>query len=104
MAADAGRPLVEKETRALGDASHSTAGATLCSTRFNGKLNGVMAATGPTGKRRTAQNVLASVLETTLRLLHPITPFITEEIWQMLPREGGGERLQGILRIGQPDF
>jgi valyl-tRNA synthetase len=37
--------------------------------------------------RRAAQTVLAHVLETTLRLLHPIMPFITEEIWQNLPEE-----------------
>ncbi len=39
-------------------------------------------------ERETVQNMLAFVLETTLRLLHPITPFITEEIWQALPHEG----------------
>jgi len=38
--------------------------------------------------RRTAQSVLATVLEQVLRLLHPIMPFVTEEIWQALPHEG----------------
>ncbi len=35
-------------------------------------------------ERQTAQAVLAEVLETMLRLLHPMMPFITEEIWQSL--------------------
>jgi valyl-tRNA synthetase len=35
--------------------------------------------------RQATQTVLAQVLETGLRLLHPIMPFITEEIWQALP-------------------
>jgi len=34
--------------------------------------------------RRTAAAVLWSVLERSLRLLHPYMPFVTEEIWQQL--------------------
>ena len=42
----------------------------------------------PSPRRRTVQAVLTHVLEQTLRLLHPITPFVTEEIWQKLPKPG----------------
>jgi valyl-tRNA synthetase len=38
--------------------------------------------------RARAQQTCVSVLETTLRLLHPFMPFLTEEIWQRLPHAG----------------
>ena len=41
------------------------------------------------GARRAALGTLAHVLETSLRLLHPFIPFITEEIWVRLPRPSG---------------
>jgi valyl-tRNA synthetase len=37
---------------------------------------------GPDEERADAAHLLAWVLERTLRLLHPIMPFVTEEIWQ----------------------
>ena len=36
----------------------------------------------------TARAVAIHVLETMLRLLHPLMPLITEELWQRLPHEG----------------
>lgn len=38
--------------------------------------------------KHTTRSVLAYVLDETMRLLHPMMPFITEEIWQHLPHEG----------------
>ncbi len=38
--------------------------------------------------RDAAQNTLAFVFTSTLKLLHPFMPFITEEIWQKFPHEG----------------
>jgi valyl-tRNA synthetase len=35
-------------------------------------------------QRPVAQRVLAHALDTLLRLLHPLMPFITEEVWQLL--------------------
>ncbi|WP_276509292.1 valine--tRNA ligase [Weissella diestrammenae] len=38
--------------------------------------------------KRRVQAVLAYVLDQTLRLLHPIMPFVTEAIWLEMPHEG----------------
>jgi valyl-tRNA synthetase len=38
--------------------------------------------------KKTTQSVLVTVLDQTLKLLHPFMPFITEEIWQALPHQG----------------
>ena len=39
--------------------------------------------------KEQAQQVLCYVLTQMLKLLHPFMPFITEEIWQALPRQAG---------------
>jgi valyl-tRNA synthetase len=39
--------------------------------------------------RAAARATLVTVLDGMLRLLHPVVPFITETVWQRLPRRGG---------------
>ncbi len=36
--------------------------------------------------RRSSQETLYTCLDHGLRLLHPFMPFVTEELWQSLPR------------------
>ena len=43
---------------------------------------------GDSGEKTAVQECLLYLLETTLRLLHPFMPFVTEEIWQIMPHEG----------------
>jgi valyl-tRNA synthetase len=50
-------------------------------------------------RREKTVRCLVSVLEKTLRLLHPFMPFVTEEIWQSLP----GEKGLSIMREEYPD-
>jgi valyl-tRNA synthetase len=47
------------------------------------------------GERRPAQRVLAHILDTLLRLLHPMMPFLTEEVWQLLARAAPERGLEG---------
>ena len=39
---------------------------------------------GVSEQRETAQRVLAHALDVLMRLLHPMMPFLTEEVWQLL--------------------
>lgn len=54
--------------------------------------------------KANTQRVLKYVLEKTLRLLHPIMPHITEEIWQILPANDLKEGQTSIMKTSYPQF
>ncbi len=56
-------------------------------------------ATKDPGARDTRASVLSFVLNHAMRLLHPITPFITEEVWLALPHDG-----ETIVTASWPDL
>ncbi|WP_409968242.1 valine--tRNA ligase [Bengtsoniella intestinalis] len=53
--------------------------------------------------RLAAENVLCYVLQQVLKLLHPFMPFITEEIWQALPRQVG-ETADFLMTAQWPEY
>ncbi len=46
--------------------------------------------------RQNGRGVLLCVLENILKMMHPITPFVTEEIWNQLPGERGTIMLESF--------
>jgi len=53
--------------------------------------------------RTTAQQVLIYVLERTLRLLHPFMPFVTEEMWQHLPKDKDASTPNSLMVMPWPE-
>jgi valyl-tRNA synthetase len=52
---------------------------------------------------RETRATLAHVLETALRALHPMMPFVTEEIWQRLPKLDGAPPTIMVARYPEAD-
>jgi len=65
---------------------------------------------GDEATARATRRTLIRVLETTLRLLHPIAPFITEELWQAVApvaqravADSGASIAQAAYPVAQPE-
>jgi valyl-tRNA synthetase len=52
-------------------------------------------------RRARTQATLVRGLETTLRLLHPFMPFLTEELWQRLPHKGESIMIAPYPRVAR---
>ncbi|KAH8919452.1 hypothetical protein BT69DRAFT_495152 [Atractiella rhizophila] len=57
----------------------------------------------PAAARRSAQNTLYTALDSGLRLMHPFMPYVTEELWQRLPRRKG-DTTPSIMVSKYPTF
>jgi len=55
------------------------------------------------GSREAARATLVTVLDHALRLLHPIVPFVTAELWERLPTAEGVERAADIIVAPWPE-
>ncbi|EFN58150.1 hypothetical protein CHLNCDRAFT_141931 [Chlorella variabilis] len=60
------------------------------------------AAEGAAAAKQATRDTLWVCLEAGLRLLHPFMPFVTEELWQRLPRRPGQQQAASIMVADYP--
>jgi valyl-tRNA synthetase len=82
------RACVEAVTRAYDGFEFGVAADTLLQFGWYTFCDWYVEATKAPGQHETRAAVLSFVLNAFVRAMHPIAPFVTEEIWQTLPHDG----------------
>ena len=86
---------VEEVTRALGNYEFETATSSLYSFIWNDFCDWFVEISKPKLRENDVSQIaiLDHVLEVSMRLLHPFMPFLSEEIWQRLPKTDDAKSL-----------
>lgn len=58
---------------------------------------------GTQDESKSAQDTLYTALDGGLRMMHPFMPFLTEELWQRLPRRAG-DKTKSIVIAAYPEY
>lgn len=58
---------------------------------------------GTPEEQQSVQQTLYRALDVALRLLHPFMPYITEELWQRLPRAKGADAPESVMLAEYPE-
>jgi valyl-tRNA synthetase len=61
-----------------------------------------LAQTADAASREAARSTLVTVLDQALRLLHPVVPFVTAELWARLPLVGNEKRAADLIVAAWP--
>ncbi len=82
------REVTQRTTKAMNEFEFGVAADVLYDFIWFRFCDWYIESTKDEGAQATRGEVLSYVLNTAMRLLHPMMPFITEEIWQSLPHDG----------------
>ncbi|CCH42403.1 valyl-tRNA synthetase [Wickerhamomyces ciferrii] len=58
---------------------------------------------GSEAERKSARDTLYTTIDGALRLIHPFMPFLSEEMWQRLPRRGS-DNTKSIVKAAYPTY
>ncbi|ESW97436.1 hypothetical protein KL918_001049 [Ogataea parapolymorpha] len=58
---------------------------------------------GTDSQKKSARDTLYTCIDSALRLIHPFMPFVTEEMWQRLPKRST-EKSETIVKAAYPEY